>query len=137
MNNNRYEIRKAVHGHLELISSLWDDPVTLETTDISPEGAFTITDLPLEVGETVVVSFGLEKTLKAFCFFAEVSRVNLSRRARDLDVAGMGLRFLDAKPMERLAIRDALRKVPPPVPHMAKPHRERLPLEVPVTFKEE
>jgi hypothetical protein len=134
MNNNRYEIRKAYQTGIEVISSLWDDTVNLMATNVSPEGAFVATDLPLDHGEKVVVSFSLEKVRKEFTFFAEVSRVVLNRRISDYSVSGMGLKFLDAKPFERITIRDAVRRIPPPLPKSLRKKNVRPSFNIPVVF---
>jgi len=131
---NRYEVRKIFNHGVEMISSLWDEPVKLMATDISPEGAFVVSDLALEEGEKVVVAFSFDRVQKEFCFFAEVARVSLNRRTSDLGMCGMGLRFLDAKPFERLTIRDALRSVPPPLPGCAKKEVRRPFLQLPVVW---
>ncbi len=132
--SNRYEVRKIFNHGVEVISSLWDEPISLLATNLSPEGAFVATDLPLEEGEKVVVSFSFEKVRREFCFFAEVARVSLNRRTTDLPMSGMGLRFLDAKPMDRIAIRDSLRRVPPPLPGCPKKEIYRPFLHLPVVF---
>ena len=134
MNTKRYEIRKAKKTDMELISSYWDDTVSLMATDISPEGAFVATDLPLEQGEHVVISFKLDDPEKEYVIFAEVTRVCLNRRTTDKGLSGMGLKFLDAKPFERLSIREFVRKVPPPVPGASRNRFKRSEMGVPVVF---
>ena len=92
------------------------------------------TDLPLDSGEHVVVSFLLDGEEKEYTFFAEVSRVSLNRRSTDKGLSGMGLKFLDAKPYERLSIREKIRKTPPPVPGMTRYRGKRARMDVPVVF---
>jgi hypothetical protein len=66
-----------------------------------------------------VCAFDFGKEL-AFDFFGEVVRVNLLRRRSDRGWPGFGVRFLDAKPLDRLRIREALRNTPPPLPVMRR-----------------
>jgi len=134
MNTKRYETRKASKTDMELISSLWDESVCLMATDISPRGAFVATDLPLEQGEHVVVAFSMDDEDAEYVIFAEVTRVCLNRRTTDRGLSGMGLKFLDIKPYERLKIRESVRKVPPPVPGATRNRHHRSYMGVPVVF---
>ena len=113
---DRYEVRKAFDQDVELITSDWDEPVGLPARDLSPGGVFVATDLPLERGAELVLSFRVADCPKEITVFAEVVRVNLPRRRSDRARAGMGVRFLDMTPLERLFVREALRGVPPPLP---------------------
>lgn len=109
----RYEVRRQLTLPMEIIGSFADDPFYLRALDISPRGAFVASELVPDLGEHLVCSFNLND---AYCFFGEVSRVNLLRRNADQGMPGFGIKFLDAGPLHRLAIRHALRGLPPPVP---------------------
>ena len=113
---DRFEVRKRFDSEVELIASVWDEPVGLAARDLSPGGVFVATDLPLERGVELVLSFRVPDCPNEITVFGEVVRVSLPRRRSDRDAAGMGVRFLDMTPLERLFVRDALRGVPPPLP---------------------
>lgn len=122
----RFETRRMVTRPIEIISSLWDDPLGFETADLSPRGAYVITEFLPEMGEHLVCSFDLGDRM-TFDFFGEVVRVNLMRRKSDVAFPGFGVRFMDANAMDRLRIRRALKGTPPPVPKMRKlPRKGRL-----------
>jgi len=118
----RFELRHRLTRPIDVISSAWDEPLGFATGDLSPRGAFIESEILPELGENIVCSFDLGAGC-AFDFFAEVVRVNLMRRRADECLwPGFGVRFLDAKPLDRLRIRDALRNAPP-LPLMRKPPR--------------
>lgn len=122
----RFEMRRVVSRPMEVISSLWDDPLSFQTADLSPRGAYVVSELLPDMGEHVVCSFDLGGQL-CFDFFGEVVRVNLLRRKSDISFPGFGVRFMDANAMDRLRIRQALRGTPPPVPQMRKlPRKGRI-----------
>lgn len=115
----RFEMRRAVARPMEVIASAWDEPILLATTDMSPRGAYVASELLPNLGETVVCAFDLGKD-RAFDFFGEIVRVNLLRRRSDRGRPGFGVRFLDARPLDRIRIREALRNTPPPLPVMRR-----------------
>ena len=112
----RFEVRRSIEVPIEIITSLWDDPITLAAGDLSPRGVYIQSEFMPEAGEHVVCSFDISKGLRACCFFGEVTRVNMLRRKVDTGWPGFGIKFLDAAPFDRLRIRQALRGLPPPVP---------------------
>ena len=98
------------------MASEWDEPVGLSARDLSPGGMFVATDLPLEKGAELVLSFRVPECPREITVFGRVVRVCLPRRRTDSEPAGMGIRFLDITPLERIYVRGALRGVPPPLP---------------------
>jgi hypothetical protein len=118
----RFEHRHAIQCPIEVISAAWDEAVTLDATDLSPRGAYIESALLPDKGEDIVCSFRLDAS-KTFDFFARVERVNLLRRDGEIEGAGFGVRFLDATPIDRLSIRDRLKKTPPPLPFLRRPPR--------------
>jgi len=108
MGDTRFEIRKSRVTGTELICQLWDEPVSLMATDMSPAGLFIRSDLLLEVGEPVVSCFKLPGHFEEFQMFGEVSWTALPRRADDFGLAGMGIQFVKTRAIERLSIRSTL-----------------------------
>jgi len=113
---DRYEVRKSFGRDVELVWTEWDEPIDLPARDLSPGGVFVHTGLPLPLGAELVVSLTIPLFAKEISVFGQVVRVCLPRRRQDFGPAGMGIRFLDIAPLERLIVRDALRGVPPPLP---------------------
>jgi len=100
---------------MEVISARSDLPITFVTWDMSPGGAFLMSDARPLPGEQIVCAFSLDG-LREFCFFGEVARYARGRRASDTAPAGFGVRFVDARPYERLMLRGELRCSPPGLP---------------------
>jgi hypothetical protein len=109
----RFEIRRLAGVPMEVISARSDLPIEFVSFDLSPRGAFLMSDAEPEIGEQIVCAFSLDGASKPFCFFGEVSRVNRGRRMNDFGPAGFGVRFLDPTALERLTIRSCLRFQPP------------------------
>ena len=115
----RFEVRRAFRRPIEVISASWDMPIGFLTGDLSPRGAYVLSDLMPDMGEHIVCSFNLGNDLE-FDFFGEIVRVNMMRRKVDWGAPGFGIRFMDAGPKDRIKIRDVLRGTPPPIPTMRK-----------------
>lgn len=114
--HKRFEMRRSLDVPVEIITSFWDDPVDLVASDLSPRGAYLESEYMPEPGEHVVCCLEIGDTTGEFCFFGEVTRINFLRRKTDGGRPGFGVQFLDCTPLDRLAIRGALRGLPPPVP---------------------
>jgi hypothetical protein len=111
----RFEIRRLVSRPIEIISSLWDEPLGFFTGDLSPRGAYVFSELMPSMGEHVHCAFDLGLT-RPFEFFAKVVRANMLRRRVDTGYPGFGLDFMDAGPFDRLKIRSVLRSFPAAIP---------------------
>ena len=113
----RRSLRRAVSLECELESNLWDGHVPYSVTDLSEDGLWLRTGLPIECGEQVLVSFAPPRWPKErpLVAMASVVRVAMSRRRSDNDQCGMGLRLLDLDPEERDLLRTSLRGLPPPL----------------------
>jgi Tfp pilus assembly protein PilZ len=121
MGNERFEVRKAYGGPVDLIAGLWDQAVTYLSEDLSPRGTFLRTSFPLSLGETVVCSFSIPGARRELELFGKVVRVEMPRRRADRGRTGMGIRFLGVSAKDRLLIRSSLRGTPPPLPaHVRK-----------------
>jgi len=121
----RFEIRRLVNRPIEIISSLWDEPLNFFTGDLSPRGTYVFSELMPSIGEHVycTLDVGLAKPFEAF---AQVVRANMMRRTSDVGFPGFGLDFLGIKPLERLRIRNLLTGLPmivPSIPRIGGPAR--------------
>jgi len=125
----RYEVRKAVRVPVEVVCAEWDEPVAMTTADLSPRGCFLPTGVLVEPGTSLVVSFRIGGEAGECSFFGEVSRVARWRRRTDPRFGGLGVRFIGLRPIERLRLRERLRRVPPPLPSR---RRGRVPPPLPV-----
>ena len=111
----RFESRRMAGIPMEIITSRTDLPVEFITFDLSPGGAYLMTEAEPRLGDQIVCAFDLDGE-SPLCFFGEVSRVNRGRRACDQGPKGFGIRFLDTTPMERIKIRHSLRSLAPTIP---------------------
>lgn len=113
----RRSLRRAVSVECEMESDLWDGQVPFRVTDLSDEGLWLRTGLPIECGEQVMVSFAPPRWPRnePLVALASVVRVAMPRRREDHEHSGMGLRLVDLSPDERHLLRVALRGLPPPL----------------------
>lgn len=113
----RRSVRRAVSLECEIESNLWDGQVPYRVTDLSEDGLWLRTGLPIECGEQVLVSFAPPRwpNARPLVAMASVVRVAMSRRRSDNEQCGMGLRLLDLDPQERALLRTSLRGLPPPL----------------------
>jgi hypothetical protein len=110
--SKRFEVRRLAGVPMEVISAKSDLPLEFVTFDLSPRGAYLMSDAAPRVGEQIVCAFSLYGASKPFCFFGAVSRVNRGRRKNDAGPTGFGVTFLDPTALERLMIRSCLRDQP-------------------------
>lgn len=114
----RRAVRRAVHVDCEVVSRFWDDSIPHLATNLTPDGVWIESSLPLEVGEDVVLTFRpprWEQGREVTCF-GTVRRVDLRRRTSDPRSAGMGIEFLDIAEHDREDLARSLRGLPPPLP---------------------
>ncbi|MBX3231056.1 MAG: PilZ domain-containing protein [Labilithrix sp.] len=83
--------------------------------DVSPDGMLLATEMDLEPGENVFVSFRATELGIWFDSEAKVARVIRGRRPGDKG-RGVGITFSTMSRVKRLILRNHLRRVPPPVP---------------------
>ena len=120
--SRRTAMRRAVRMCCVVRSALWDGAAPHLVTDLSSDGAWLATELPLDAGDQLVMTFRpprwpagqLPVRLRA-----EVVRVELPRRRGDLRQAGMGVRFLGLDPNMRSRLATVLLGLPPPLPMLA------------------
>lgn len=117
----RRAVRRAVALECSVLSDQWDEAAPHLLTDLSPYGAWLETALPLEPGDTVLLSFlpPRQTRVHELLVSATVARAHLRRRRDDGPVAGMGVHFTDLSPAEFERLSLCLRGLPPPLPGYA------------------
>jgi hypothetical protein len=100
--------RRTWRGPCEIITADDDAPSLMRAGDVSLEGVWLDTLLPLPVGEKVVVAFRPPEWSNDLTLFARVERSTTGRLRRDRGPVGMGLSFLDLTPDQRSRLADAL-----------------------------
>jgi hypothetical protein len=114
----RHYHRHAFQLEVPMICDLWDEPVSHRTRDLSAEGLYIETELPLEPGTEVVLE--LSVALETHFVIGCVRRVDLGKGTAR---SGMGIELLDIDEGLRASIERALARKPPALP------RSRVPIE--------
>jgi hypothetical protein len=113
--NERREVRRAVVMSCQVVRER-DFKLIAETAlDVSPDGMLVATDVDIEPGENVFVSFRATDLGIWFDSEASVARVIRGRRPGDKG-RGIALRFSTLNRVKRFILRGHLRRVPPPIP---------------------
>jgi hypothetical protein len=113
--NDRREVRRAMLLSCQIVRER-DFRLVAETAlDVSPDGMLISTEIDLEPGENVFVSFRATELGLWFDSEARVARVIRGRRPGDKGRA-VGINFSTMSRVKRFILRNHLRKVPPPVP---------------------
>lgn len=113
--NDRREVRRAISLPCQIVRER-DFRLVAETAlDVSPDGMLIATEIDLEPGENVFVSFRATELGIWFDSEAKVARVIRGRRPTDKG-RGIGLHFSTMSRVKRLILRNHLKRVPPPVP---------------------
>lgn len=113
--NDRREVRRAISIPCQIVREK-DFRLIAETAlDVSPDGMLVATEMDLEPGENVFVSFRATELGIWFDSEAKVTRVVRGRRPGDKG-RGVGIRFSTMSNVKRFILRNHLRRVPPPVP---------------------
>jgi len=115
--HKRRSLRRAVAIDCAVESDLWEGRAPFRVTDISDDGLWLRTGLPIECGEQLLVSFAPPRWPKKqpLVAMASVVRVGMPRRRSDAQESGMALQLLDLEPTEQQLLRAALRGLPPPL----------------------
>lgn len=115
MNNKRFERRRMAGIQMELITPKTDLPLEFTTWDLSPRGAFVMSDATPKVGQPVICMFSLGPDAREFCVFGEVARIDPKRRHSDHAPRGFAIAF-KASAIDRLAIRNKIHGLVPSIP---------------------
>lgn len=113
--NDRREVRRALSLSCHIVRER-DFRLVAETAlDLSSDGMRVSTEVDLEPGENVFVSFRATELGLWFDSEATVARVIHGRRPGDNGKA-VGIHFSTMSRVKRFILRNHLRKIPPPVP---------------------
>jgi len=127
----RRALRRAVQVECEVLSECWDEPVLLQTSDLSPFGAWIETPFPLDIGAELLLTFRPPRWAeRRIVCLADVVRVALRRRRRERRLSGMGVRFTDMAGEVQVALSDVLVGMPPPLPSRREPPPEPVWVEI-------
>ncbi len=113
--NDRREVRRAISLPCQIVRERDFRLVAEPALDVSPDGMLLSTEVELEPGENVFVSFRATELGLWFDSEAKVARVIRGRRPGDKGRA-VGIRFETMSRVKRFILRNHLRKVPPPIP---------------------
>jgi hypothetical protein len=115
MNNKRFETRRMAGIQMEVITPRTDLPIEFTTWDLSPRGAYLMSDATPTIGQPVICMFSLGPEAREFCVFGEVARVDPKRRHCDHGPRGFAIEF-KAVAIDRLAIRNKIHRLMPSIP---------------------
>jgi hypothetical protein len=113
--NERREMRRAMVMSCQVVRERDFMLIADKALDVSPDGMLLATDVDLDVGENVFVSFRATEFGIWFDTEASVTRLVRGRRPGDKG-KGIAIRFSTLPPVKRLILRGHLRRVPPPIP---------------------
>src|SRR6185369_11047793 len=113
--NERREIRRAMVLPCQIVRERDFRLIAEKAMDLSPDGMLIATEVDLEPGENVFVSFRATELGIWFDTEASVARVIRGRRPGDKG-KGVALRFSTLPQVKRFILRGHLRRTPPPIP---------------------
>ena len=105
----RRVVRRLVDLECEVYSDLWGEAITHRVTDVSEDGLWIQTDLLLEVGNEVTMTFCPPDWEEPLYVAGRVRRVELRPRPRDRNAVGMGIEFEAMRTDERRRLTQSLR----------------------------
>ena len=135
----RRDLRRAVNLAAEVVSDLWDEPVSHRVRDLSPHGLFIDTPYPLDIGAELVLELSPPGEPEPVYLFGRVRRVEMRRRREENRGAGMGIELLGTPDRIQETIRDSLVGLPPPLPRQTRhpTHHEMIWVDMLLTWEEE
>lgn len=115
----RRSLRRAVALECTLQSELWDEALTLPASNLSVDGVWVETQLSLDLGDDLIVSFTPPGLAAHHIVWATATVVRVGSFRRDGDPAeapGMGLRFTYCSESHRRLLARSLHGHPPRLP---------------------
>ena len=105
----RRAVRRLVDLECEVYSELWGEAIAHQVTDVSEEGLWIQTDLLLEIGTEVTLTFYPPDWEEPLYVAGRVQRVELQRRPGDGNAVGMGIEFEALRTDERRRLTQSMR----------------------------
>jgi Tfp pilus assembly protein PilZ len=105
----RRVVRRLVDLECAVYSELWGEAISHQVTDVSEEGLWIQTDLLLEIGTQVTLTFYPPDWEEPLYVAGRVQRVELQRRPGDGSAVGMGIEFEALRTDERRRLTRSMR----------------------------
>ena len=106
----RRAVRRRVDLECQLYCELWDEPIAYRVTDVSEDGLWIQTELLLEIGTEVTLTFVPPDWDEPLCVAGRVERVQLGgSRAQERAIVGMGIEFEALRGDERRRLTHSMR----------------------------
>ncbi len=105
----RRTVRRLVDLECAVYSELWGEAITHHVTDVSEEGLWIQTDLLLEIGTEVTLTFCPPDWEEPLYAAGRVQRVELQRRPGERSAIGMGIAFEALRTDERRRLTQSMR----------------------------
>ena len=106
---SRGAVRRLIDLECGIYSDVWDDVILHRVTDVSEDGLWVETELLLEVGSEVTLTFYPPDWEEPLCVAGRVRRVELERGPGQLTSIGMGIAFDALRNEERRQLRQSMR----------------------------
>jgi len=105
----RRAVRRLVDLECEVYSELWGEAISHRAVDVSESGLWIQTELLLEVGSEVTLTFYPPDWEEPLCVAGRVRRVELRSRPGDTNAVGMGIAFETLRNDERRRLTHSMR----------------------------
>ncbi len=105
----RRAVRRLVDLECEVYSELWGEAIAHRVTDVCEDGLWIQTDLLLEVGSHVTMTFFPPDWEEPLYVAGRVQRVEFRRRLGDGSAVGMGIAFEAIRRDERRRLTQSMR----------------------------
>lgn len=105
----RRSMRRLVDLQCEVFCALWGEAIVHRVTDLSEDGLWIETELLLEVGTEVTLSFYPPDWEEPLCVAGRVERVELRPRSPERTSVGMGIGFESLRNDERRRLTRSMR----------------------------
>ena len=105
----RRAVRRLVDLECEVYSDLWGEAIVHRATEVSENGLWIPTELLLEIGSEVTLTFYPPDWEEPLCVAGRVQRVELRARPGERNAVGMGIAFEALRNDERRRLTHSMR----------------------------